>query len=66
MTNFSGEKIGRALLYFGVLWLGLRYLLPVAMPFLLGAALALAAEPVVVFCTEKGKLPRALASGVGP
>ena len=65
MTNFSGEKIGSALLYLGVLWLGLRYLLPVAMPFLLGAALALAAEPVVVFCTEKGKLPRVLASGVG-
>ena len=29
-----------------LLWLGVRYVLPVAMPFLLGTVLALSAEPV--------------------
>ncbi len=48
-----------------LLWLGVRYVLPVAMPFLLGAALAFSAEPVVDFCVKKGKLPRPAAAGVG-
>lgn len=45
------------------LWLGVKYLLPVAIPFLLGLGLALAAEPLVrrVSC----RLPRALAAGLG-
>lgn len=48
-----------------LLWLGVRYVLPVAMPFLLGTALAFSAEPVVDFCVKKGKMPRGIASGVG-
>ena len=48
-----------------LLWLGVRYVLPVAMPFLLGTVLALSAEPVVDFCVKKGKLPRPAAAGVG-
>lgn len=47
------------------LWLGTKYLLPLAAPFLLGAALALAAEPGVRFLTGKLRLPRAAASGIG-
>jgi sporulation integral membrane protein YtvI len=39
-----------------LLWLGLRYLLPVALPFLLGAGIALLAEPAVRALTRK--LPR--------
>jgi len=44
-------------------WLGLKYLLPVALPFLLGAALALAAEPLVG--RMAGKLPRGVSAGFG-
>lgn len=45
-------------------WLGIRYVLPIAVPFLLGAALALAAEPAVRFGTGRLKLPRVLCAGV--
>ena len=46
-------------------WLGLRYLLPVLVPFLLGAAIATAAEPAVRFGTRKFRLSRPVASGLG-
>lgn len=39
-----------------LLWLGLRYLLPVALPFLMGAGIALLAEPAVRALS--GRLPR--------
>lgn len=45
------------------LWLGVKYLLPVAIPFLLGLGLALAAEPLVR--RVSGRLPRAAAAGLG-
>ena len=51
------------LLFF--LWLVLRYLLPILLPFLLGGLLALAAEPLVRFGEAKGRLPRAVATGLG-
>ena len=44
-------------------YFGARYLLPVVMPFLLGAGLALAAEPLVALLGRK--LPRGAATGVG-
>ena len=47
------------------LWLSVRYLLPVLLPFILGALLALAAEPAVGFCTKQLHLPRYLAAGLG-
>lgn len=47
------------------LWLGFRYLLPVALPFLLGALLALAAEPAVRTAQKKLHLRRSLAAGLG-
>ena len=47
------------------LWLGVKYLLPVALPFLLGAVIALAAEPVVGLLTGKVKAPRWLGAAVG-
>lgn len=47
------------------LWLGLRYLLPVALPFLLGLGLALAAEPLVDFFSGRLRLRRGLAAGIG-
>lgn len=53
------------LVTFGALWLGVRFLLPVMLPFLLGAGLALAAEPLVSLTVRKLHFPRWLASGVG-
>lgn len=44
-------------------WLFARWGLPVLLPFLLGAALALAAEPMVGRLSRR--LPRALAAGIG-
>ncbi len=49
---------------FGV-WLGVRYLLPILMPFALGALLAMAAEPGVRFLSNKLRLPRSAAAGIG-
>lgn len=46
-------------------WLGVRYLLPVLLPFLLGAALALAAEPLVCGVQRYLRLPRTAAAGIG-
>ena len=47
------------------LWLGVKVLLPLCFPFLVGAALALLAEPVVHILWRKARFPRALAAGVG-
>ena len=44
-------------------WLGVKYLLPVALPFLLGGALALAAEPLVGRLSKR--LPRGISAGIG-
>lgn len=46
-------------------WLGLRYLLPVLLPFLLGITLALAAEPLVAFGSKRLGLPRSVSAGIG-
>ena len=47
------------------LWLGARYVLPVALPFLLGGLLALAAEPAVAFSVRKFRMNRKLAAILG-
>ena len=47
------------------IYLSLRYLLPLVFPFLFGAALALAAEPIVRFGCRRLHLPRPVASGIG-
>ncbi len=46
-------------------WLGGRLVLPIALPFLLAAILALAAERAVGFLTQRLHFPRPLATGVG-
>ena len=46
-------------------WVGVRYLLPVSMPFLLGGGLALAAEPGVKFLSGRLRFPRSAAAGIG-
>lgn len=46
-------------------WLGGKYVLPVALPFLLGGLLALAAEPAVAVCQKKLRLRRTAAAVLG-
>ena len=46
-------------------WLGIRYLFPLLLPFLLGIAIALTAEPAVKFISKKLRLPRPAAAGLG-
>lgn len=47
------------------LWLSITYLLPVSLPFFLGAALALMAEPAVRLLSERLKLGRTAATAIG-
>jgi len=63
--DLSARKI--RLFFTGVLalWLGLKYLLPVAMPFLLGGLLALSAEPLVGFFQSRFRMRRGIATGLG-
>ena len=46
-------------------YLSIRYLLPLIFPFLLGGALALAAEPIVRFGCRRLRLKRPAAAGIG-
>lgn len=57
-----GKLIRLALLFLGV-WLALRFLLPLALPFLLGAAVAVGAEPLVKLAGLR--LKRGAAAGIG-
>ena len=50
------------LIFFGA-WLGLRYLFPIILPFLLGWGLAAMAEPGVKFLQKKLHFPRVAAAG---
>lgn len=64
----SQSTISKILITLAVLlglWLGTQYLLPIAIPFLLAALLAVAAEPLVRVFHKRLKLPRAAASGIG-
>jgi len=45
-------------------WLALRYLLPLVLPFLLGLALAVGAEPMARFFRRRLGIPRRFASGI--
>ena len=49
---------------FLIVWLSVRYLLPLFFPFILGAGLALAAEPMVSFL-HKRHVPRSVCAGIG-
>lgn len=59
------HKVIFALLTVAGAWLGAKYLLPVMLPFLLGLALALCAQPAVRLGKERLGLPAAAASAVG-
>lgn len=53
------------LIFTSAVWVILRIFLPIAMPFLLGGALALAAEPLVSALNRHLKLPRSAAAALG-
>ena len=59
--DLSRIFITAATLILGI-WLSIRYVLPIALPFLLGLWLALAAEPVVRLLHQKLRFPRWAAS----
>ena len=59
------KKVLSALLVFLAVWLSVRYLLPLFSPFVLGAGLALAAEPMVSFLHSKAHVPRSISAGIG-
>mgnify|MGYP002295252359 CR=1 FL=1 len=57
------KSLSVAAAFFAV-WLAARFLLPLCFPFLLGALLAFAAEPMVGFL-QKRRVPRCVCSGIG-
>lgn len=65
MPQVSPKKILFVIFMLILGWLCLRYLLPIMMPFVLAALLALAAEPLVGTLQQRAKLPRAAATGIG-
>lgn len=64
MSRQYFTKILTTLSILAALWLGVRYLLPLVWPFLLGAAIAFGAEPLVRFCRDRLRLPRGAAAGI--
>lgn len=59
------RKTATLFLYILGVWLGIQYFLPLFFPFLLGTALALAAEPMVSFLSRRLHFPRSLSAGIG-
>ncbi len=59
------RKILLALGGFLALWLGVKYLLPLLFPFVLGLGLALAAEPAVGFGVRQLRLKRSISAAIG-
>lgn len=50
---------------FLLVWLSLKYLLPITLPFLLGGILAFSAEPLVRLLEKRLRFPRTAAAGIG-
>lgn len=65
MTRPDWKPIATLVAVFAAAWLALKYLLPLTLPFLLGTALALAAEPAVGLLHTRLRLPRGLAAPIG-
>lgn len=65
MSSSILRKIGLLLAGAAAVWLAVRHLLPIAMPFALALVLALAAEPLVKVFHGQLRLPRWAATGIG-
>lgn len=63
MPRPTTRTFAAALGVFAAVWLSLKYVFPIVFPFLLGGALALAAEPLVRLLSRR--LPRGIAAGIG-
>ena len=61
----GAKKFTSALLLFASVWLCARFVLPLLAPFVLGAGLALAAEPMVGFLHKRLHVPRSVSTGIG-
>lgn len=64
MLSLNKKSIPIVLIGFLLVWLGVKFLLPIILPFLLGSALAFAAEPMVKRLSAKMPRPAAAAIGV--
>ena len=65
MPQFFSKKLPAIAILFVALWIFLRFLFPIALPFLLAALLALAAEPLVLSLNRYLRLPRGAAAAIG-
>lgn len=63
MPSPSKKSVLLLLLGFCLAWLGVKYLLPLLLPFFLGSLLALAAEPMVQRLSRR--IPRPVAAAIG-
>lgn len=63
MGKTTWHKLLTVLIVLLLSWVAFRFLLPVAIPFLLGGLIATAAEPAVRLLQKRLKLPRFAASG---
>lgn len=59
------SRVGLAVLACIGLWFAVRFLLPIATPFVLASGLALAAEPLVATLNKRLGLKRGIAAGIG-
>lgn len=61
----GNPKLSSIFFLFFLFWLVIRCFLPLFFPFLLGALLAAAAEPMVSFLHRKLRVPRGISAGIG-
>ena len=61
----GSSKISSLLFAFFLVWMAIRFFLPLFSPFLLGALLAFSAEPMVRFLHKRLHIPRSISAGIG-
>ena len=61
----GNSKLSPVILLFFLVWLAIRFFLPLFSPFLLGALLAVSAEPMVSLLHKKLRVPRGISAGIG-
>ena len=65
MSQFSIRKFPTILITGVLVWLSVRYLLPIALPFLLAGIVALIAEPLINNLHRRLHVPQGLAAAIG-
>ena len=64
MRDHNANYLSLILAFF-LVWMAIRFFLPLFSPFVLGTLLALSAEPVVRFLHKKLRIPRSVSAGIG-